>query len=214
MGGIVAKHVQVSPLSGAEYLIARERDMGVEIWGGLWNVSRCRGTCLRIPATHRTRELDICLPSISCIGYINTPDFGKSLPEMRFRFTFRSLEKRYKNGWGMTGRVIAVLLSAPSPLTPSAASYVGLLKQTRSAQSIQRQSYPFRKLHALGSALASHAMTSWFASKFIFNASCKCHEPTRVHDWWVVDRTRCTVTSFFCFGLANGENSVSCLWNC
>lgn len=127
MGGIVAKRVQVSPLSGAEYLITRERDMGVEIWGGLWNVSRCRGTCLRIPATHRTRELDICLPSISCIGYINTPDFGKSLPEMRFRFTFRSLEKRYKNGWGITGRVIAVLLSAPSPLTPSAASrYVGL----------------------------------------------------------------------------------------
>lgn len=43
------------------------------------------------------------------------------------RCDFVSLSALWRSGTGMTGRVIAVLLSAPSPLTPSAASrYVGL----------------------------------------------------------------------------------------
>lgn len=79
---------------------------------------------------YRSNSWDVCLPSISCIGYITRRISGKVCRRCDFDATFVSLSAlwRSKDGWGMTVRVIVALLSAPSPLTPSATSryYVGL----------------------------------------------------------------------------------------
>lgn len=199
MRGIVASRVQVSPLSRAEYLTRGGRDMGVEV-RRLWNVSRCRGTCPAEFHGHRSNSRRLPPFYLSHRGYIIRRISGKVCRRCDFDATSfhfpHSLEKQSKDGWwGMTGRVIAVLLSAPSPLTPSATPSRACWNRHARPNQFNVKVTPLG--NCTGSALASHAMTSWFASKFIFNASCKCHEPMRVHDWWVVDRVRCMVMPFF-----------------
>lgn len=90
MGRIVANRVQVSPLS-------REKETWVssseeEDFGTSTVVEE------RVPEFQVQIELVRRLPPFYLLHRIHyTPDFGKSLPEMRFRrhfrFTFRSLEK-------------------------------------------------------------------------------------------------------------------------
>lgn len=90
-----------------------------------------------------------------------TPDFGKSLPEMRFRRHFVSLSTlsgEAEQGWVVRDDWSRDRGSTISTVTVNTLCNTesGLLKQTRSAQSIQRQSYPFRKLHGFRVSQSRH----------------------------------------------------------